>query len=359
MRHDPQRIEKGMQQMNCPFSPVGRFLQPRYERFGATTLVVALLFSPMTFSAEPGGTKELIPMAYESLESNLVSFRPEIRPEPKTAPHRTWASLIATMPFGGRMVIELPEYMNAQEKGLALGQHESALVSGRKAIKSRTSVAQEPAWQQVGDELVLNVSTEQDLRVQYRVHSATGRIEITSTVENLWKDTLRRVNEYVCCAPSRDSAFYSTDVLTTRFLLNGELCSWDRIVDMETLHRPGGTENQTVQWLEAPVQGSGRILNPHPRRAVVRDEVDTGMIVQAHQTDSNAYMVLMAEPAVSIFKNCAGGCIHANPAHGDIAPGESHKARLVILFLQGGNVLERITETFGHKGAQSPSADGQ
>jgi len=289
---------------------------------------------------------KLIPSIAESLSGTVIPFRPEIHPEPETSPHRNWASLIATMPFGGEMKIELPEYVNAQEEGLALGQHETALVSGRSSIKSRTSVAAEPVWQRVGDDLVLDVSTEQNLRVRYRVRSATGGIEISSTVENLGEETLRRVNEYICCSPSRDSAFHSTDVLTTQFLLDGEFRSWDRLVDMDTLYWPGGTEKQTVQWLEAPVRGSGRILNPHPRRAVVWGEVDTGLIVQAHRTDPDAFMILTAEPAVSIFKNCAGGCIHANPAHGNIQPGRSHEARLVIFFVQGKNVLRQLKEAF-------------
>lgn len=292
----------------------------------------------------PDHNKTLTESLTAILQPHLDSATPELQPGVSLAPNRRWAPLNVVLPSGGQLMVELPEYVNGYGSHLRTAT-DAALFSGRTSIASQYLPDSSPQWRRAGDAWTLEVDCTPALTFTYTATSAPGRVSITCGITNNTGGTLERIVQFHCCAVSSDSVYFSRDPASTHFLLDGRYTTWSAITDLSLIWREGMPGDTGVHWLEAPVRGSGRKLNPYPRRAVIKGEVDNGVIVQDHRTDPQSKMILIAEPGGSIFKNCNGGCIHANPGHGSIANGTTSRSMLTILFIRMDGIEKFLEST--------------
>lgn len=267
------------------------------------------------------------------LADRFDARKPQLSPVTPIPNGKRWSPMRITLPDGGSLVVELPEYINGYGSHLPSAT-DKALTAGREALSSLFVPSTTPEWSRDGEAWVMDVSCGPKLHIAYRVESASGRVDVACDLTNNTGGTLERVIQFLCCAVSQDSFYFSRDPLTTHFLYNGKYVTWTALTDLGVIWREGMAVDEGVHWLEAPVKGSGRILRPYPRRAVVQGEVDCGIIVQDHKSEPYWTMILAGEPGGSIFKNCNGGCIHVNPAHGTVPQGATSRIHLAILFCQ-------------------------
>lgn len=275
----------------------------------------------------------LLEAVTQGLEDALADETPRLWPQEQLPPTRRWASLHASIPGGGTLLIELPEYVNAEGAHLPPAA-DAAFFSGRTGIAARYLPDATPEWTRDGDAWALEVRCGTAVTFAYRVTASPGRIDIRSDLTHNTGGVLERIFQVFCVSVSADSGYHNLDPLTTHFLYGGDYSTWTAVTDLDRIWRPGQPGDEGVFWLECPVKGSGRVLNPYHRRAVMTGEADSGVLVQDHALQSRSKLVLVGEPGGSVFKNCRGGCLHVNPSVARAEPGETVAARMAILFCE-------------------------
>jgi hypothetical protein len=271
---------------------------------------------------------------------------PRIAPAERT-PWRNWPQLTATLPGGGSLVIELPEFLNGRMEPFGDG----LVVSGRTTLKGFVEVTDNPQWRPIRDGYEIDILCKRGIHLRYEAKPGPGRLDVWCEVENRSGAALRRVEHFLCS--QADGRHFggpsSASSLASHFFVAGRYCSWDAIMGddvLRALWRPGMKEDTGVQWLLARVKAED-LPDPivHPMHRTSKQFVDCALIVQDHRTDPRKKLILMAEPGGSVFANARTGCIHANPRHGTIEDGQTSRSRFSVAVCEGDDIPGRMGES--------------
>ncbi len=186
-----------------------------------------------------------------------------------------------------------------------------------------------PNWEIGEDRARWSVEIPKSVRMEAKVHFASGQIETRVKVTNLSHRTWEKVNAFTCFAYYSAPSFDDPELTRTCFPVNGK---WKSVAELYAEHNPGdgpytffpvaGGPRLEELWLGKKIpQHHPQVVSKGCACVVSRD----GKWIAGMTTRVPAY----------VFNNRRERCIHADPFMGSVRPGETTEGVATIHILRG------------------------